>query len=110
MSKAKPETNAPDPKDKRIAELEAELAQARVKIGRLQQQIERSLKEMDALKRSGKRQATPFARRERVADPQRPGRRAQPQPEQVADTHIPVLDYLVQLQQSGALPNALAPP
>lgn len=97
MSKAKPESSVPDPKDKRIAELEAELAQARATIGRLQQQLERLLKEMDALKRSGKRQATPFARRQRVAAPQRPGRRtgqgtfgrrAEPRPDQVAETQV----------------------
>lgn len=56
-------------KDQRIAELELQLAEAQTTIHSLQEQIE-------ALQRVAKRQATPFARRERVQNPKKPGRKA----------------------------------
>jgi len=42
----------------------------------LQQLLERLREENEALKREGKRQATPFARRKRVEHPKKPGRKA----------------------------------
>lgn len=52
----------------RIAELEHALAEAQATIRELKEQIE-------ALQRAGKRQAVPFARRERVSEPKKPGRK-----------------------------------
>ena len=52
----------------RIAELEHQLAEARAVILKLTEQIEE-------LQRAGKRQAVPFARRERVENPKKPGRK-----------------------------------
>jgi transposase len=52
----------------RIAELEHQLAEARAVILKLTAQIEE-------LRRAGKRQAVPFARRERVENPKKPGRK-----------------------------------
>jgi len=80
----------PDLKDRRIAELERQLAEALAKIERLQA-------ENEALKRAGKRQAAPFARREHVKEPKKAGRKAgqgkfarreKPTPEQVQETKI----------------------
>lgn len=51
-----------------IAELKRQLAEAQEVIRKLTQQIEE-------LKRAGKRQAVPFARRERVEHPKKPGRK-----------------------------------
>jgi len=102
---------SPDLKDRRIAELERQLAEALAKIERLQAgnaELERRLTEAlakikvlqaenEALKRAGKRQATPFARRKRVAEPKKPGRKAgqgkfahreKPTPEQVQETKV----------------------
>jgi len=56
-------------KDRRIAELERQLAEAQETIRSLREQIE-------GLQRAGKRQAAPFARRERVKDPKKQGRKA----------------------------------
>jgi transposase len=52
----------------RLAELERQLAEAHAVIRELKEQIE-------ALHRAGKRQAVPFARRHRVAEPKTPGRK-----------------------------------
>lgn len=52
----------------RIAQLEAELLKAQAVIRTLQEKLA-------ALQRAGKRQATPFARRARVEQPKRPGRK-----------------------------------
>ena len=52
----------------RIAELEHQLAEAQGTIRKLTAQIEE-------LQRAGKRQAVPFARRERVENPKKPGRK-----------------------------------
>jgi hypothetical protein len=66
----------PDSKDKRIAELEQQLAQALAIIQKLQKQVELLQVEVEELRRAGKRQATPFARREWVERPKKPGRKA----------------------------------
>jgi len=64
ISDAQDRTNLLD----RIAELEYQLAEARATILKLTAQIEE-------LQRAGKRQAVPFARRERVENPKQPGRK-----------------------------------
>jgi transposase len=66
----------PSTKDQRIAELEAELVREHAINQRLQKQLERLQAEVEELKRAGKRQATPFARRKLVERPKRPGRKA----------------------------------
>lgn len=66
----------PDPKDQEIAELKQQLAQALATIQKLQKQVEHLQAEVEELKRAGKRQATPFARRHWVEHPKRPGRKA----------------------------------
>ena len=83
MSKRRNKNSLPDSKDKRIAELEQQLSQAMMIIQRQQKQIERLQElstqlqaEVEELKRAGKRQATPFARRKWVEHPKRPGRKA----------------------------------
>jgi hypothetical protein len=94
----------PSSKDQRIAELELELVRQRatnqrqgVAILRLQKLLERLQAENEALKREGKRQVTPFARRKRVEHPKKPGRKAgqgqfrrreKPAPQQVNETKI----------------------
>jgi transposase len=87
----------PDPKDQRIAELEAQLAQAQALIQKMQQQLERLQAEVEELRRAGKRQATPFARRKLVEKPKKPGRKAgqgkftrrqKPTAEQVKETKV----------------------
>jgi len=82
MSKRRKKNTLPDSKDQRIAELEQQLAQALTIIQRQQKQIERLQElstqlqaEVEELKRAGKRQATPFARRHWVEHPKRPGRK-----------------------------------
>ena len=87
----------PDPKDQRIAELEAQLAREQALNQRLQKQLERLEVEVEALRRAGKRQATPFARRQWVEVPKKPGRKAgqgpfvrreKPAAEQVKETKV----------------------
>lgn len=63
-------------KDKRIAELEEQLAQALATIQKLQKQVERLQARVEELERAGRRQAAPFARRKLVACPQKAGRKA----------------------------------
>ena len=79
---------APDPRDVRVAELEAQLRQRDALIEELRQRIAE-------LERTAKRQATPFARKQRKENPKRPGRkagqgrftsRARPTPDQVTET------------------------
>jgi len=69
--------------ERKQAELELELVRERgenqrlrVNSVRLQQLLERLREENEALKREGKRQATPFARRKRVELRKKPGRKA----------------------------------
>jgi len=70
-------------KEERLSELELELVRERaenqrlrVSNVRLQQLLERLREENEGLKREGKRQAAPFARRKRVEHPKKPGRKA----------------------------------
>ena len=86
-----------DLKDERIAELEAQLAEARAANEQLKQQLERLQAEIEGLRRAGKRQATPFGRRKLVEKPRKPGRkagqgkfsrRAKPTAEQVSETKV----------------------
>ncbi len=83
MSKRRNKNTLPDPKDKLIGELQQQLSEAMVIIHRQQKQIERLQElssqlqaEVEELKRAGKRQATPFARRHWVENPKQPGRKA----------------------------------
>ncbi|MCJ7432295.1 MAG: hypothetical protein MUO77_02280, partial [Anaerolineales bacterium] len=88
MSRKRNKNKLPNPKDERIAELEKQLAQALAMIEKLQ-------KEVEELKRAGKRQAAPFARRKLVERPKRSGRkkgqgkfthRAKPTIKQITET------------------------
>lgn len=88
MSRKRNKNKLPNPKDERIAELEKQLAQALAIIEKLQ-------KEVEELKRAGKRQAAPFARRNLVERPRRSGRkkgqgkfshRAKPTIKQITET------------------------
>ena len=88
MSRKRNTNKLPDTKDQRIAELEKQLAQALVMIQKLQ-------KEVEELKRAGKRQAAPFARRKWVERPKKSGRkkgqgqfshRAKPTIKQITET------------------------
>ncbi len=84
MSRTHKKTPAqPSSKDQRIAELELELVRERAKVQRLQvdqlrlqRLLERLQDQVEALKREGLRQATPFARRKRVEVRKLPGRKA----------------------------------
>jgi len=84
-------------KDQRIADLEQKLSQVVALNERLQKQVALLQAEIEELKRTGKRQATPFARRSHVAHPRRPGRkagqgkfvqRAKPSPQEVSETKV----------------------
>lgn len=84
-----------DPRDQRIAELEAQLRERDALIAKLEEQIHQLQEQVEGAKRAGKRQATPFARKKRVAQPKRPGRkkgkgrfasRRRPAPAEVAET------------------------
>lgn len=66
----------PGPKERRIAELENQLAQAHATIEALQEQLRQLQAEVEAQKRAGKRQATPFSRQKQAKAPKRPGRKA----------------------------------
>ena len=55
--------------------LEAENATLRQQVAELAAKLEAALAEIERLKRSGKRQAAPFSKGTRKADPQRPGRK-----------------------------------
>ena len=88
MSRKRNKNKLPNSKDERIAELEKQLAQALAIIEKLQ-------KEVEELKRAGKRQAAPFARRKWVERPKRSGRkkgqgqfahRAKPTIKQITET------------------------
>jgi transposase len=84
-----------DPRDQRIADLEAQLREQDALIAKLEEQIRQLREQVEGAKRAGKRQATPFARKKRVTQPKRPGRkkgkgrfasRRRPAPEEVAET------------------------
>jgi transposase len=73
MSGAPPPSE--DPRDRHIAALEAQIARLTAQIAALQQENATLREHLAAAERAGKRQATPFARRERHAAPKKPGRR-----------------------------------
>ena len=79
MSKGRKRNSQPNPKEQQIAELQEQLSQA-LEIIQKQQKRERravaTAEEKEMLKRIGKRQAAPFARRHWVEQPRRPGRKA----------------------------------
>jgi hypothetical protein len=79
MSKRRNKNRLPDPKDKLIAGLQQQLAEALAiirELQKVQRQVELLQAEIEELKRAGKRQAAPFARRHWVEHPKRPGRKA----------------------------------
>ena len=76
MSHKRIKNPQPSTKDQRIAELEEQLIQALKAIEKLRKQNELLHTEVEELKRAGKRQAAPFARRKLVERPKRPGRKA----------------------------------
>ena len=83
MSKGRKRNSQPNPKEQQMAELQEQLSQAleiiqkqQKQIERLQQTVGQLQEELELLKRIGKRQATPFARRHWVEKPKRPGRKA----------------------------------
>jgi transposase len=79
MRKRRKKNTLPESKDQRIAELEEQLAQALATIQqlqKLQKEVERLQAEVEELKRAGKRQAAPFARRKWVEHPKKSGRKA----------------------------------
>jgi transposase len=95
MSHKRNKPSQPSTKDQRIAELEEQLLQALRAIEKLKKQAELLKAENEELKRAGKRQAVPFARRKLVEHPKRPGckagqgkfsRREQPSPKRVDET------------------------
>jgi transposase len=97
MRKRQNHNTQPTAKDQRIAELEEKLSQVMVINERLQKQVELLRVENEELKRAGKRQATPFARRKRVEQRKRPGRKAgqgkfvqrkKPSPKEVSETKV----------------------
>lgn len=67
---------ARDPRDQRIAALEAELRQALARIDELQRQATDLQTRLAEAERAGKRQATPFARQKHKAEHKRAGRKA----------------------------------
>jgi transposase len=101
MSHRKNKSTPATTKEKEIAELKEQLARALVAIEKLQKQNELLRVENEDLKRLGKRQATPFARRKWVTDPKKPGRKAgqgrfarreKPLAQQVNETKVARLD------------------
>lgn len=79
MRKRRKKNTLPESKDQRITELEEQLAQALATIQqlqKLQKEVERLQAEVEELKRAGKRQAAPFARRKLVEHPKKSGRKA----------------------------------
>ena len=83
MSKGrKRHKQSPERKDQQRQDLQEQLSQAlemnqklQVQIERLKEQVQQLQEENELLKRIGKRQAAPFARRRWVEKPKRPGRR-----------------------------------
>ena len=108
MSHKREQNPQPNAQEQRIAELELELVRERadnqrlqVNNLRLQKLLERLQAEVEELRRAGKRQAAPFARRKLVEHPKRPGRKAgqgrftrreKPAPKQVDKTEVAKLD------------------
>jgi transposase len=77
MSKGrKRHTHSPEGKeDFKIAELLEIIQKQQKQIERLEQMVQQQQEEIEYLKRIGKRQAAPFARRQWVEKPKRPGRK-----------------------------------
>lgn len=78
-----------------LVQLQCEVRQLRTENQRLREENSALRQQLAAAERAAKRQATPFARRQRKADPQKPGRKAgqgrfasrsMPTPEQVTET------------------------
>jgi len=105
--------STPDLRDQRIAELERQLAEALAIIEVSRRENGELKAEIERLKRSGKRQAVPFERREHVKEPKKPGRkkgqggkyayREKPAPEQVKETKFAELQSCPEC--GGALEN-----
>jgi transposase len=76
MSHKRNKPSQPSTKEQRITELEEQLIQALKAIEKLKKQNELLQVQNEDLKRAGKRQAAPFARRKLVEHPKRPGRKA----------------------------------
>ncbi|MGD0752528.1 MAG: IS66 family transposase [Anaerolineales bacterium] len=76
MSHKRNKPSQPSTKEQRIGELEEQLTRALAAIEKLKRQNELLHAENEELKRAGKRQAAPFARRKLVEHPKRPGRKA----------------------------------
>jgi hypothetical protein len=84
MSKGrKRHKHTPETKDPQVQDLKEQLSQAlelnrtlQKQIERLEQTVQQQQEEIEYLKRIGKRQAAPFARRHWVEKPKRPGRKA----------------------------------
>lgn len=90
-----------DPRDRRIAELEAQLRERDQLITALQEKVQQLEEELEKAERAGKRQVTPFAGKKRAAKRKRPGRtkgqgkfsyRRKPAPEEVKETKEAPLD------------------
>jgi transposase len=64
-----------DPRDRQLAVLAAQVAALQAQVAALQQENVALRAQLTAAERAGKRQATPFARRERTATPKKPGRK-----------------------------------
>jgi transposase len=97
MSHKRNKPSQPSSKDRRIAELEEQLVCAQALMRKMEQQLERLQAEVEELKRAGKRQATPFARRKLVEKSKKPGRkvgqgqftqRAKPMRKQIGQTKV----------------------
>jgi transposase len=95
MSHKRNKPSQPSTEGQRIAELEEQLIQALRAIEKLKKQTELLKAENEELKRAGKRQAAPFARRKLVEHPKKAGRktgqgkfsrREQPTPKRVDKT------------------------
>ena len=90
-----------DARDVRVAELEIQLRQRDARIEQLQQRVAELEQRLAELERTGKRQATPFARKQHKENPKRPGRKAgqgrftsrpRPTPDQGTETKEQPLD------------------
>jgi transposase len=89
-----------DEQARRIAELEADLRRSEAERQRLRRENEKLKDELEAARRAVHRQAAPFSRGTRVAEPRRPGRKAgvgygrraqRPRPTSVTETYAAAL-------------------
>jgi transposase len=67
---------SPDPRDRRIAELEEQVREGQAQLERLRQELAELKARLAELERAGKRQATPFARKKHQTHRKRSGRQA----------------------------------